>query len=173
MTATPGSLRVRCVTLLSCLVLASWLTACGDGQTPAEAVPALQSDLDAVDEAVASGDDAAVRRSLEALADQTVRAQDAGAISDDQGDRILRAISDLEAELPGAATTPSSSPTPPPSEPTSTPASDAPAPDTTDDDDTEDPQDDDGPADPGDEGKGKEKGKDEDKAKDKGKGKDD
>ena len=159
MTATPGSLRVRCVTLISCLLLASWLTACGGGQTPAEAVPALQSGLDAVDAAIASGDDAAARRSLETLADQTVQARAAGTISDDQGDRILRAISDLEGQLPGATDTPSSSPASQPPDPTSTPTAETPAPETSDDEEAEDPRDDGGSTDPDDGGKDKKKDK--------------
>ena len=94
-------------------------TGCGSETSPADDVPALATSLDAVDEAVVSGDDKAVRDAVAELTAVTERARDAGDLDAAAADRILAAAEALLAAL-GEPATPteeksSEPPTPAPS----------------------------------------------------------
>lgn len=78
------------------------LSGCGSESAPADAVPALATQLDAVEAAIDAGDFAKVRAALERLVARTARAELAGEISGEEADRIREAARDVLAELPAA-----------------------------------------------------------------------
>ena len=83
---------------------------CGSGTSPADDVPALATALDAVDEAVVSDDDKAVRDAVAELTDTTTRARKAGDLEAAEADRILAAAEALLAALGEPAPAPRGDP---------------------------------------------------------------
>lgn len=89
--------RLISVALVAVLALAA---GCGDETSPGEAVPALSQRLERVDQAIEAGDYADARAQLDRLVAETARADVAGAISNEQADRILEAVAAVLAGLP-------------------------------------------------------------------------
>lgn len=75
-------------------------TGCSDEEPPSRSVPALEEQLDKVDEAIEKGDLEEARKAVDELATETTRARIEGDITEDQADRILEAVEDVVAELP-------------------------------------------------------------------------
>lgn len=82
------------------LLLPTALTACGSEGAPADHVPALATQLEAVEDAVEDGDHDGVRAALERLVARTARAELAGEISAEDADRIRAAAREVLAALP-------------------------------------------------------------------------
>lgn len=104
-----NSLRVRGLSraaILTGALLLFPLTGCAGDTSPGEAVPALRQALSRVDEAVAAERYGRARAELTALVRQTVEAQEAGRISDEDAARILAAAAQLSASLPESSPTP-------------------------------------------------------------------
>lgn len=87
-------------TLVAAALLPVALTACGEESPPSEDVPALATQLAAVEAAVEAGDYGKVRAALERLVARTSRAELAGEITADEADRIREAAREVLAELP-------------------------------------------------------------------------
>jgi hypothetical protein len=97
------------------------LTLVGCGRSSAaDAVPALEDQLAAVDAAIAREDFDAARESLDRLIRTTAQARQSGELDREQADAILAAAATLEARLPTSeeppvdAETPSPTPSTPP-----------------------------------------------------------
>lgn len=76
------------------------LSGCGSETAPADDVPALATQLDAVEAAIEAGDYDKVRAALDRLVARTSRAELAAEISGEEADRIREAARELLAELP-------------------------------------------------------------------------
>ena len=121
MTTLPGNPARRLAALALTAVLAA---GCGGDSTPADAAPELAEQLERVDRAVTTGDEARIRERVESLVAATEAARDAGRIDDEQADRILTAADALLGRLPAEEPSPK-----PPSPPTSSPTTTSPTPD--------------------------------------------
>jgi len=95
-------MRTRAAGLVVAAVVLAAGTACGSESPPAERVPALGSQLEAVEDAVADGDYHQVRAVLERMVARAARAELAGTITSDQAEEIRRAARDVVAALPDA-----------------------------------------------------------------------
>lgn len=85
---------------LATILLPVGLAGCGAESAPADDVPALATQLAAVEAAVEDGDHDRVRASLERLVARTARAELAGDISAEEADRIREAAREVLAALP-------------------------------------------------------------------------
>lgn len=104
-TQTPRrSWRRRVAAVAMTGLLAAPLAACGDepeaAPTAAEQVPALATQLDRIDQALAGKRFEKARTLLERLTQQVIQARKAGTLDAAAADRILGAVSRLRAQLP-------------------------------------------------------------------------
>ncbi len=150
MTTLPGNPARRLAALALTAVLAA---GCGGNSTPADAAPELAEQLERVDRAVTTGDEARIRERVESLVAATEAARDAGRIDDEQADRILTAADALLGRLPAEEPSPK-----PPSPPTSSPTTTSPSPDEEGDEEEDEEEGDEHGGESG-PGKGKDKGK--------------
>jgi hypothetical protein len=116
------ALRAACTAGVLGTLLLGAATGCGGDSTPTSQVPALQARLDAVDQAVAGGQPAAVRRAVDRLEHTAYDAERSGELAGADAAAIVSAGDALVAALPAprqpSATTsaPAPSPTPTPQE---------------------------------------------------------
>ena len=114
-------MRATASRVLAGLLGVVWIgtaTACGPddagpttvGESALESVPALESRLAAVDEAMAAQDWPEALVALTAVQRLTTQAEESGRLTGEQADRILAATSRLSAALPAAALAPSDGP---------------------------------------------------------------
>src|SRR5919197_4366612 len=89
------SLGRAAAVLTSLAIGAVVVTGCSDQRPPSESVPGLASRLEKVDNAIASGDYAQARSSLERLMAAAGRARADGRLSDAQAERIVEAARSL------------------------------------------------------------------------------
>ena len=87
------------VALAGLLLPVALLAACSDESPPGDDVPSLVTQLEAVEEAVGSGDHDKARAALERLVTGASRAELAGDITAEEADRIREAAREVLAEL--------------------------------------------------------------------------
>lgn len=104
MQRTTPSWRRRVAAVALTALVAAPLAACGEEPEPppsaAEQVPALATQLERIDQALAGKRFEQVRTLLERLTQQVIRTREAGSLDAAAADRILGAISRLRAQLP-------------------------------------------------------------------------
>ena len=107
----PDHLSDRLPRLAAGVVLAlGVLVGCGQHTTAGQAAPEVKSALAQVENALAGHRYPVARRALNTLTLHTLAARHSGALTAEQADRILAAAARLEADLPPAAPTASTSP---------------------------------------------------------------
>ena len=86
------------------------LAGCGQHTTAGQAAPPVKAALSQVENAVAAHQYTVARRALNTLTQQTMAAQQSGAISAEQADSILAAAARVRSDLPPAPPVPSTTP---------------------------------------------------------------